>query len=83
MNEEIKARKPLSVVKWWKKTLEDLRLQRLQRIKDAGRHKCIKVCSGTLSRVTTGSKILKRARILFRFYQCKICGRDMTVTKHK
>lgn len=52
--------------------------QRLERMEKAGKHKCVRTISGTASRVTGHNDvILKRPVVLHRFYECKICGRDM------
>lgn len=50
-----------------------------ERIRKAGKHVCIPVCSGELTRLTgRGGRILKRPVEVMKFYECKICGRDMT-----
>ena len=52
---------------------------RRERIRKAGKHECVRELGGTVSRVTgRGDKILKRPVVQMRFYECKICGRDMT-----
>lgn len=52
-----------------------------KRIKEAGKHRCVKVKNGAARRVTgRGGKILKRPILLMQFYECKLCGRDMGYT---
>jgi hypothetical protein len=50
---------------------------RADRIRKAGKHKCVRILGATVSQITSGSKTLKRPKVLARFYECKICGRDM------
>jgi len=50
-----------------------------ERIRKAGKHKCVKVSTGTATRITgRGGKTLKRPVVILRFYECKTCGKDMT-----
>lgn len=49
-----------------------------ERERKAGAHECVKICTGSVRRVTGKSgKILKRPVVTTRFYECKVCGRDM------
>lgn len=62
-----------------KKLFADVKRRQRERIRKAGRHRCVKAPCGTMSRVTgRGDKILKRPVVIMRFYECKICGRDIT-----
>lgn len=66
----------------FKKLFADVRRRQRERIRKAGKHECVKVACGTVRRVTgRGDKILKRPVVVMRFFECKICGRDMT-TNH-
>jgi hypothetical protein len=63
----------------FKKLFDDVKRRQRERIRKAGKHECVKAPCGTMSRVTgRGDKILKRPVTVMRFYECKICGRDMT-----
>ena len=63
----------------FKKLFADAERYRRERIRKAGKHECVRELGGTVSRVTgRGDKILKRPVVQMRFYECKICGRDMT-----
>lgn len=63
----------------FKKLFADVARRQCERIRKAGKHECVKTPAGTASRVTgRGDKILKRPVAIMRFYECKICGRDMT-----
>lgn len=42
--------------------------------KAAGKHKCKWINSGSISRVTSGDKILNRPFVVARFLECKLCG---------
>lgn len=56
-----------------------MKRSQMERIRKAGKHKCVKTLLGTLGRVTgRGGKPLKRSADVMRFYECKICGRNMT-----
>jgi hypothetical protein len=60
------------------KMMERARRHREERIAKAGKHKCIKVSLGTLRRVTgLNGKTLQRPVVFMRFYECKICGKEM------
>lgn len=49
-----------------------------KRIKEAGKHVCIRQKSGSSHRVTgRGDRILKRPVLQVQFFECKICGREM------
>lgn len=51
---------------------------RKERIRKAGKHVCVRQSSGTVSRVTgRNNKILKRPVVIQRFYECKLCGKEM------
>lgn len=64
---------------WFKKLFADVRRRQRERIRKAGKHECVKTCTGAARRVTgRGDKILKRPVVIMRFFECKICGRDMT-----
>lgn len=66
-------------VKTFKQLFADVEKHQKERIRKAGKHVCIKQSSGTASRVTgRGGRILKRPIVFVRFYECKICGKDMT-----
>ena len=57
---------------------KELRRRQRERVRKAGNHRSVKVLSGTVRRVTgRGDKALKRPVVLARFYECKVCGRDM------
>jgi hypothetical protein len=63
----------------FKKLFADVKRRQRERIQKAGKHECVKAACGTMSRVTGRfDKILKRPVTVMRFYECKICGRDMT-----
>lgn len=63
----------------FKKIFADVRRRQSERIRKAGKHECVKTPAGTAQRVTGRvDKILKRPVVIMRFYECKICGRDMT-----
>ena len=63
----------------FKKLFADVKRRQRERIRKAGKHECVKAPCGTMSRVTgRGDKILKRPVVVMRFFECKICGRDMT-----
>ena len=63
----------------FKKLFADAERYHRDRIRKAGKHECVRELGGTVSRVTgRGDKILKRPVVQMRFYECKICGRDMT-----
>ena len=63
----------------FKKLFADAERYRRERIRKAGKHECVRELAGTVGRVTgRGGKILKRPVVGIRFYECKICGRDMT-----
>ncbi|MDE2098198.1 MAG: hypothetical protein KGL39_13165 [Patescibacteria group bacterium] len=63
----------------FKKLFADAERYRRERILKAGKHECVRELAGTVSRVTgRGDKILKRPVVQMRFYECKLCGRDMT-----
>lgn len=62
------------------KLFADVRRRQRERIRKAGEHECVRTPCGTATRVTgRGDRILKRPVVLMRFYECKICGRDMTI----
>jgi len=64
---------------WFKKIMREVRKQATERIRKAGKHVCVPVCCGTMDRITGRSnRILKRPVVVMRFYECKVCGRDMT-----
>ncbi len=64
--------------KWFRKYFSKINKERANRIKNAGKHKCVKESIGSASRVTTSNgRILKRPVVLNRFYWCKICHKDM------
>lgn len=55
------------------------RRRQRERERKAGKHRCVKVAYGTVTRVTgRGGRVLKRPVVVLRFYECKVCGRDMT-----
>lgn len=63
----------------FKKLFADVKRRQRERIRKAGKHECVKTCTGAARRVTgRGDKILKRPVVIMRFFECKICGRDMT-----
>ncbi len=62
------------------KLFAELDRAKKRRIKQAGKHKCVRVKTGAVRRVTGGKdgiKILKRPILLYSFYECKLCGRVM------
>lgn len=60
------------------KLFADIERRQQERIKKAGKHKCIKILCGTVERVTgRNNKTLKRPVVIKRLFECKICGRDM------
>ncbi len=60
--------------KLWSKVFE----RRAERIRKAGKHECEAVRAGEVARVTgRGGRILKRAVVVLRFYECGVCGREM------
>ena len=63
----------------FKKLFADVARRQRERIRRAGKHNCVKTLTGTARRVTgRGDRILKRPVVIMRFFECKICGRDMT-----
>lgn len=61
------------------KQMEIVRRLNLKRIRMAGKHVCVRKYSFAVRRMTgRGDRILKRPVVVKRFYECKICGRDMT-----
>lgn len=49
-----------------------------ERLRNAPPHECVKELIGTTRHVAgVKGKPLKRARVIERFYQCKVCGKDM------
>lgn len=70
-----KAKKMLT----FEKLFQQAERRRKERIRKAGKHKCVKIITGTATRLTgRGDRILKRPVVVVRFYECKICGRDMS-----
>ena len=66
----------------FEKIFADVRRRRKKRIRDAGKHECVKVSAGVVRRVTgRDNVVLKRPVIVLRMYACKICGRGMTPNK--
>jgi hypothetical protein len=64
---------------WFKREMKRIRDQQADRIRKAGKHDCVAVPAGVVTRVTgRGDRILKRPVVVMRFYECKVCGRDMT-----
>ena len=74
----VQRRAPRTCSAWFEKTMQDVRKRQAERIRKAGKHVCVALCSGTMARVTgRGDRILKRPVVVMRFYECKVCGRDM------
>lgn len=52
--------------------------ERKERIRKAGKHKCVKAYVGRAARMTTmGGRPLKRPVIIGKLYECKTCGKAM------
>lgn len=65
-------------MKTFKELFAGVNKWRRERIRKAGKHVCVRHLAGTVTRVTgRGNKILKRPIVQHRFYECKLCGRDM------
>lgn len=63
----------------FQKILDEARRVARERIRKAGKHKCVPVPYGTIRRVTgRGGKPLKRPVVVMQFHECKICGKNMT-----
>jgi len=61
-----------------KQLLARARRWQLNRQRKAGKHECVKVQVGTARRLTArDGRTLKRPVTIARFYECKICGRNM------
>jgi len=64
------------------KARADISKRKAERIRKSGKHTCVARVAGTVSRLTgRGDRILKRPVIVSRFYECKICGKDMQEVK--
>ncbi len=71
--------KPISS-KSFKQIFADARRRQRERIRKAGEHECVKIQAGSARRLTgRGDITLKRPVVIMRFYECQICGRDMTL----
>lgn len=72
-------KKKESISAWFNRQVRNIRKKREKRIREAGPHKCTAVQTGAVSRVTgRNDRILKRPVVIMRFYECEICGRDMS-----